>query len=343
MTVAMHLLAEEPPSRGGAAPRATVAARLHAVPGAAGPTGARGIPGSTGSTDARGIPGSTGTPRTQAERHELVIAWMPLARTIAAEYLARAPRHVDRDDILSAAFLGLVEAANRHEESTGVPFSSWAGTRIRGAVLDAARAADVLPRTARRAVRLVQDAHAELEQHSPGAVSDREVAASLGWDVEKVRTTKAAFGRGVVASLDAVIGDGTDDSYAARLVDADPTPLERLERAELDRYVADAVAALPPRLADVLTSYYLDGEASTDTAERLGLTTQRVGQLRKEALELLRAGLGAQYDDVRASTGGSPEGADQTSSAAASRRAERLASYAASVASASTFAQRVTL
>ena len=277
----------------------------------------------------------------RTDTHELIVTWMPLARSIAYDYLARAPRHTDRDEVISAAFLGLVEAAHRYNPQTEVPFAKWAPIRIRGAIGDAARAADPLSKQARRDVKAVHAAEDALAQALGGTVTDAELAAQLGWDVTTIREARAQFHRAVVTSLDADSGE-SGETFAVRLIDADPTPLERLERAELDRYMVDAVHTLPERLQDVLNSYFFAGESSAATAERLGLTQQRVGQLRKEALTMLRAGISAQYEDLYERTGQVAPAPAATPPAAA-RQAARVASYAAAVAAQSTFAQRVSL
>ena len=53
------------------------------------------------------------------------------------------PRHVDRGELVRAGVLGLVEAANRFDASKGVPFDKFAARRIRGAILDAVRSAEL--------------------------------------------------------------------------------------------------------------------------------------------------------------------------------------------------------
>ena len=280
---------------------------------------------------------------TELDRDELITRWIPLARSLAFDFLARAPRHVDRDDVISAAFLGLVEAAHRYDPNSQVPFPKWAPIRIRGAIADAARAVDPLSKQTRRDVKVVLDAEDRLSQAAPSAVTDAQLATHLGWDVQAIRDARTQFHRALTTSLDATVPGSPTETFAVRLVDADPTPLERLERAELDRYVTDAVQALPDRLRDVLCSYFFANEASSVTAERLGLTQQRVGQLRKEALLMLKEGISAQYREVydRTAVGAAPPVPANTPAAA--RQAARMASYAAAVGAQSTFAQRLTL
>lgn len=293
--------------------------------------------------DVTGGPSSTAPQDALAAAEELIVTWMPLARSIAYEYLARAPRHVDRDDVISAAFLGLVEAAHRYDPANPVPFARYAPLRIRGAIADSARAADPLSKQARRDVKVVRAAEDILAQSSGGDVSDDQLASQLGWNVSAIREARTQFHRAVTTSLDAVTAGPESESFAVRLVDADPTPLERLERAELDHYMADAVHMLPERLQDVLRAYYFENESSADTAERMGLTQQRVGQLRKEALTMLREGISAQYAEVYQRTAVAPLVQAPSSSPAGARQAARVATFAAAVAARSTYAERLSL
>jgi len=59
-----------------------------------------------------------------------------LAKKIAFDKKKSLPNFVDLDDLQSAAYLGLVEAANRFDETRGIAFSTFAYPRIFGSVLD---------------------------------------------------------------------------------------------------------------------------------------------------------------------------------------------------------------
>lgn len=74
---------------------------------------------------------------------------LELVNHIVFQVAVHFPRHVDRDDLARAGALGLVEAAQRFDESKGVPFQRFAAQRIRGSIIDAVRAADWAPRSVR--------------------------------------------------------------------------------------------------------------------------------------------------------------------------------------------------
>ena len=68
--------------------------------------------------------------------NELVLKYVPLANKLAFDKKRMLPKHVDVEELQSASYLGLVEAANRFDESKGVTFSTFAYPRINGAILD---------------------------------------------------------------------------------------------------------------------------------------------------------------------------------------------------------------
>ena len=87
---------------------------------------------------------------------------LPLVQHVLYQVAAHYPRHADREELAQAATLGLVEAAHRYDPSRGVPFERWAAVRVRGAIVDAARALDFAPRSLRAAAREVEEAQSTL-------------------------------------------------------------------------------------------------------------------------------------------------------------------------------------
>lgn len=88
------------------------------------------------------FPGGEGPrplPPTSAQRNELVEKHVDIVRMIALRVARSLPRSVDVDDLIGAGYIGLMEAAERYDESMGVPFSAYLRMRVRGAMLDTVR------------------------------------------------------------------------------------------------------------------------------------------------------------------------------------------------------------
>lgn len=90
------------------------------------------------------------SPREIGIREKSVLRHLPLVRSIAHALRRRMP-HVEVDELVSAGTIGLLEALERYDDRRGVPFSSFAYRRIRGAILDDLRAAGKLSKSTPRA------------------------------------------------------------------------------------------------------------------------------------------------------------------------------------------------
>jgi RNA polymerase sigma factor FliA len=273
---------------------------------------------------------------TEAESQELtklIEENLPLVKHIVFQVAVHFPRHVDRDDLARAGALGLVEAARRYDESRGVPFDRFAAQRIRGAILDAVRAADWAPRSVRTLARKLESVEQRLATELGRVPGTQEMADALGMTRDELRRLQDRMFRSVVLALEHEVTDDTDEDLT--LVDVlrdrgQVEPLEELESRELHAYLRDAVNLLPERQRLVVVGYFLEGRTSQDLARFLGVTESRVSQLRSEALAMLKEGIEAQYAGPVAP----PE-------QASGRVARRKASYAAAIADASAWRNRL--
>src|SRR3954467_1334217 len=119
---------------------------------------------------------------TKAETQELsrlIEQHLPLVKHIVFQVAVHFPGHVVRDELARAGALGLVEAARRYDESRGVPFERFAAQRIRGAILDAVRAADWAPRSLRTMARSLEHTSAKLLADLGRAPTTDEVASAM--------------------------------------------------------------------------------------------------------------------------------------------------------------------
>ncbi len=79
---------------------------------------------------------------------------------MAQRLAQRLPSQVEVSDLVSVGVLGLIDAAGRYKPTLGVPFDAFARRRIHGAMLDALRDLDWVPRSLRRLRRDVDGAMA---------------------------------------------------------------------------------------------------------------------------------------------------------------------------------------
>ena len=115
---------------------------------------------------------------------DLVTRHAPLVKRIAYHLMNRLPPSVQAEDLIQAGMIGLIEASRNYDPSQGASFETYAGIRIRGAMLDEIRRSDWTPRSVHRKARMVADAMREIENSEGRDARDVEVAESLGMSLE---------------------------------------------------------------------------------------------------------------------------------------------------------------
>lgn len=248
------------------------------------------------------------TPGKENSHMTMALGGSPDATALVEEHLALVnhvvfqvavhfPRHVDRNDLINAGAIGLVEAARRYDESRGVPFNRFAAQRIRGAIIDAVRAADWAPRSVRTLARRLDSVEQRLAANLGRLPSIGETAAELGISSEEVHGLRERVFRSVVLAFEHVSSDSQDEELTLIDVLADDgrEPDAELEDRELKSYLREAVAQLPERHRLIVVGYFIQERTSEDLARFLGVTESRISQMRTEALAMLKRGIEAQY------------------------------------------------
>jgi RNA polymerase sigma factor for flagellar operon FliA len=263
-----------------------------------------------------------------ADEDALVRDHLPLVGYAVTELASRIPRHVSRDDLVSAGMLGLLQAARSFDPGRGVNFTPFAKLRIRGALLDELRARDWASRSVRSTARTVATAVEQLTAQLQRTPTAWEVAAHMGVDLEAIERISADVERATVVNYESVVMGGDADDL---LPSTGHTPEHQVLARERCSYLYDAVEVLPERLRQVVVGSFFEDRPLLDIAHELGVTESRVSQMRSEALLLLRDALNTHLDPdrVTAEVGGN------------GRIAKRKAGYYAAVASASDFRTRV--
>ncbi|MGH8992950.1 MAG: sigma-70 family RNA polymerase sigma factor [Acidimicrobiia bacterium] len=240
---------------------------------------------------------------SRPDQDHLVRRHLPLVNNVVADMMGRIPRHVSRDELVSAALFGLVQAARSYDPDRGVGFAHHARSRMRGAVLDDLRSRDWASRSTRSRARARQAVDEEFIRTFGRLPTASEAAERMGMSSSQLARLEEDVHRGTVLSYDIVFATA-DETDAFLAADADPA-LAVLERERRTQVMA-AVAALPPRMRTVVVGAFFEGRRLVDIAVELGVTESRVCQMKAEALALLRRSL---------ETG--PERADRSPAAAA--------------------------
>jgi len=212
-----------------------------------------------------------------------------LVKRIAYHLAGRLPPQVEVDDLIQAGMIGLLEAAQNYSTGRGASFETFAGIRIRGAMLDALRKLDWAPRSVHRKARAAAVALREVEARKGSEVSESEVAAHMGVPVsEYQRIIQDSLGCQLLRLNEA---DDGEESPLDRLPDGAPDPESNALGNSLRQAVVDAIGGLPDRERLVLSLYYEQELNLKEIGTVLKVTESRVCQLHGQALLRLKAQL----------------------------------------------------
>lgn len=217
----------------------------------------------------------------------LLEAHAGLVKRIAYHLAARLPASVEIDDLVQAGSIGLLEAARNYTGDKGASFETYAGIRIRGAMIDELRRGDWAPRSLHRRAREVEATIRKLEQETGREAKDTEVAKRLGMSLDDYFDCVADAARCQVFSA-----DGDDDRDTIEGVADGGTPDDVLSRDEFQRELATAIAGLPEREKLVMSLYYERELNLKEIGQVLEVSESRVCQIHGQALVRLRARLG---------------------------------------------------
>lgn len=267
------------------------------------------MPSPTESSEITVVTGATGTrdatadrwvryaaERDPALREQLILQYAPLVKYVVGRLAIMLPRVMDSDDVLSTGTIGLIEAVDRYDPSSGVKFQTYAISRIRGSILDELRSLDWIPRSARQRSQEIARTFARLEAAFGRTPTDEEVAQELGLDMHQYHQASLSASA-VILSLEAPVGESSDDGQMASLVETieatnAPNPLQATEEGELLEGLAGAIRSLSDRERTLLSLYYEQELTMKEISLVLDVSESRVCQLHSRALNRLRAHMG---------------------------------------------------
>lgn len=212
----------------------------------------------------------------------------PLVKKIAYHLMGRLPTNVLVEDLIQAGMIGLMEAVKNYDATQGASFETYAGIRVRGAMLDEVRSGDWTPRSVHRKQRELTEAMRKVENRKGCDAKDHEVAEELGVNLDEYYHILADAAGARIFSLSAPDSDD-DDMYENTVVSLDVGPLLHLEKEKFKQALAEAIKNLPEREALVMSLYYEEELNLREIGEVIGVSESRVCQIHGETLIRLRA------------------------------------------------------
>ena len=187
---------------------------------------------------------------------------------------------------MQAGMIGLLEASRKFDFGKGASFETYAGIRIRGAMLDEVRKGDWAPRSVHRNTRMVSDAMRAVEARLGRDAKDHEVAAELDMSLEEYYAILSDTAGSKLFSFDDLLEAG-----APADVQGGEEPLSGLQDERFRAALVEAIDGLPERERLLLSLYYDEELNLKEIGAVLGVSESRVSQLHSQCAARLRAKL----------------------------------------------------
>lgn len=224
-------------------------------------------------------------------RNVLAENYLPLVKIVCGRLAVSLPPHLDRDDLLSSGFFGLLDAIDRFDPTRNIKFETYAGVRIRGAMIDYLRSKDWIPVTMRQKIRKYEQAVYQLETQLGRTATDKELADALKISVDELQTLVSQCNSATVIPLEEYLK--TDVSEAV-----DTNPANSTEYFELKETLAKAIDRLPEKERTVVSLYYYEELTLKEISLILHLSEARISQLHTKAIFRMRGYLARSKQDL---------------------------------------------
>jgi RNA polymerase sigma factor FliA len=222
----------------------------------------------------------------QTDKTAIISQHTVLVKRIAYHLLARLPASVQVDDLIQSGMIGLLEASNNFDHTKGASFETFAGIRIRGAMLDEIRRGDWTPRSVHKNSRMVSEAIKMLEADLGRDVTDIEVAEKLDISLNDYHHILSEVSTGKIIGIeDLSVGE---DSFS-KLEDVNNNdPYDNIEKIVFKKSLSECISTLPEREALVLSLYYDEELNLREIGQVLDVSESRVSQIHSQAMHRLK-------------------------------------------------------
>lgn len=236
---------------------------------------------------------------TGTERERLILEHLPQVRLIARRIHERLPENVSLEDLISAGVIGLIAAVDRFDPSQNVQLKTYAEHKIRGAILDSLRDLDWAPKKKRKRAKEIEATIAALEQRLGRAPAEEEIAAQLKVSLEQYQQWLNEAHGLTIGSFELADGDREGDLLNYIPDSEENLPSRTLERAELEKLLAEAIELMPKMERTVLSLYYHEEATLREISEITQMHLSRIAQLKTQGILRLRTYMERRWSSQR--------------------------------------------
>tara|TARA_R110001583_G_scaffold50189_9_gene156643 strand:+ start:5028 stop:5738 length:711 start_codon:yes stop_codon:yes gene_type:complete len=222
----------------------------------------------------------------QTDTSDLIGRHSELVQKIAYHLMARLPASVLVDDLVQSGMIGLLEAARNFDATKGASFETFAGIRIRGAMLDEMRKGDWVPRSVHKNSRTIASAIDAVEKQTGEDAKEIDVANYLQIPVHEYQKMLLDVNCARLVAYEDLANP--DDMFMQSSASFDST-FDEVSDKQFTFQLATMIEQLPQREALVLSLYYDEELNLKEIGLILEVSESRISQILSQALHRLKS------------------------------------------------------
>lgn len=225
----------------------------------------------------------------EKDREKYILDNLNLVKYIASKYYTDN-LGIDFDDLVSYGNMGLIDAANKYDETRNCKFSTYASLKIRSYIIDEIRRNSPISRNSVANINKYNGAVKELQVSLMREPNEREISKYLKMSLDEVRKIESDIYSMTITSLDTVIFQGNNDiSLIDTIKDTEEmSPTKVLEESERIEILTKAIDMLKEKDKLVLSLYYYEELSLKEIGKVLEVSESRVCQIHSRAIVNLR-------------------------------------------------------
>lgn len=221
-------------------------------------------------------------------RESRILSYHSFVCIIATRLKSRLPPNVDREDLIASGMIGLIEAYDRFDDEKGIPFSTYAELRVRGAMIDMLRRQDWVPRSVRKRIQEVEAWKSWFHDEHGRDPDQAELSRLMGISRAQLRRRLSRDQIHPLVSTEQV-AKGTEDTRLGNLLmSTDKAIDQQLMNRQREAELESQMRILPGKEKLAIEMYYHEGKSLREIGEVLGVTESRACQIRTKGIKTLR-------------------------------------------------------
>jgi RNA polymerase sigma factor FliA len=224
----------------------------------------------------------------------LVKNYLPLVKFLTDRIVYKLPDYIrtnEAEDLYVEGIIGLLEAMDRFDPDIKVKFETFASKRIKGAILDTLRRADILPKNVREIAKKIELSMVKLENELGRPAEEAELIKELGMtNIEFYDILDRIKGISLISLNSEILNNDGEKLSFEDIIGEPATALVDFEAKEAAAQLALIIDKLNRDERIILEMYYWDELTLKEIGIALNISESRVCQIHTKLILQLRSG-----------------------------------------------------